>query len=155
MIEVDNIAYHVGSVHASCSLFTVKSYKQVTMSYHIYGDSNVARYLPAIKEASSDPQYETITFTKVTNLVLLRDALCLPDVAYPVVVISALTNLLVAKYFDNFNAMLDHCKAIFTDLLTWIQEGRDTCPGFATQVIIVLAYFNMAAVALLLSLSLL
>jgi hypothetical protein len=105
------------------------------MTYHIYGDSNISRYLPAMKERSSDPQYETISFTKVTNLVLLRDALSLPDIAYPVIVVSALTNLLVAKYFENFNEMLAHCKTIFTDLLTWIQEGRDTCPGFAVQVL--------------------
>jgi hypothetical protein len=104
------------------------------MSYHIYGDSNVSRYLPIVKGTSSDPQFETITFTKVTNLVLLRDALSLPDVAYPVIVISALTNLLVAKYFDDFNEMLDHCKTTFTELLSWIQEGRETCPGFAAQV---------------------
>ncbi len=106
------------------------------MSYHIYGDSNVCRYLPTIKARSTDPQYETITFTKVTNLVVLRDALTKPETGHPVIVISALTNLLVAKYFDNFDAMLVHCKAIFTDLLTWIQEGRDTCSGFATQVCI-------------------
>jgi len=106
------------------------------MSYHIYGDCNVCRYLPTIKARSTDPQYETITFTKVTNLVVLRDALTKPEDGHPVIVISALTNLLVAKYFDNFDAMLVHCKAIFTDLLTWIQEGRDTCSGFATQVCI-------------------
>ncbi len=104
------------------------------MSYHIYGDSNVSRYLPVVKSKSTDPQFETITFTKVTNLVLLRDALTKPEVSHPVVVISALTNLLVARYFDNFDAMLSHCKSIFTDLLSWVQEGRDTCPGFATHV---------------------
>jgi hypothetical protein len=111
------------------------------MSYHIFGDSNVSRYLPVVKETSSDPQYETITFTKVTNLVLLRDALSLPDVAHPVIIISALTNLLVAKYFDDFNEMLSHCKSVFTELLTWVQEGRDTCPGFAEQVYISLFSF--------------
>jgi hypothetical protein len=104
------------------------------MSYHIFGDSNISRYLPTVKETSTDPQYETITYTKVTNLVLLRDALSLPDVAYPVIVISALTNLLVAKYFDDFDEMLKHCKTVFNELLTWVQEGRNTCPGFAEQV---------------------
>ncbi len=104
------------------------------MSYHIFGDSNICRYLPSVKARSTDPQYETITFTKVTNLVALRDALTRPEASHPIIVVSALTNLLVAKYFDNFDAMLVHCKAIFTDLLTWIQEGRDTCSGFATQV---------------------
>jgi len=112
------------------------------MTYHIFGDSNVSRYLPSIKETSSDPQYETISFTKVTNLILLRDALSLPDVAHPVIIISALTNLLVSKFFDNFDEMLVHCKTVFTELLTWIQEGRDTCPGFAVQVF--LFYFQMA-----------
>ena len=110
------------------------------MSYHIYGDSNICRFLPTIKARSTDPQYETITFTKVTNLVVLRDALTKPEASHPVVVISALTNLLVAKYFDNFDAMLVHCKAIFTDLQTWIQEGRDACSGFATQVCIPLVF---------------
>jgi hypothetical protein len=109
------------------------------MSYHIYGDSNICRYLPSVKAKSTDPQYATISYTKVTNLVLLRDALTKPESSHPVIVISALTNLLVAKYFDNFDAMLIHCKAIFTDLLTWIQEGRDTCSGFATQVLRLLA----------------
>jgi hypothetical protein len=104
------------------------------MSYHIYGDSNITRYLPAIKEKSTDPQFETITYTKVTNLVLLRDALSKPEVGHPVIIVSALTNLLVAKYFENFNEMLAYCKTVFTDLLTWIQEGRDTCTGFAEQV---------------------
>lgn len=104
------------------------------MSYHIYGDSNITHYLPAIKEKSTDPQFETITYTKVTNLVLLRDALSKPEVGHPVIVVSALTNLLVAKYFDNFNDMLAYCKTVFTDLLTWIQDGRDTCTGFAEQV---------------------
>ncbi len=108
------------------------------MSYHIFGDSNVSRYLPVVKETSSDPQYETITFTKVTNSVLLKDALSLPDVAHPVIIVSALTNLLVAKYFDDFNEMLRHCKTVFSELLTWVQEGRDTCPGFAEQVFILL-----------------
>jgi hypothetical protein len=107
---------------------------EVIMSYHIYGDSNICRYLPSVKAKSTDPQYATISYTKVTNLVLLRDALTKPEAGHPIIVISALTNLLVAKYFDNFDAMLVHCKAIFTDLLTWIQEGRDTCSGFATQV---------------------
>jgi hypothetical protein len=106
------------------------------MSYHIYGDSNVARYLPVVKDTSTDPQYQTITFTRVTNLVLLQDVLRAPTEAHSTIVISALTNPIVAKYFDNFTEMIAHCKDIFVNLLSWIQEGRDTCSGFANQVLL-------------------
>jgi len=105
------------------------------MSYHIFGDSNVARFLPIVKDTSTDPQYQTVTFTRVTNQVSLQDALRAPKEAHSVVVVSALTNLLVAKYFDDFAEMIAHCKDIFVSLLSWLQEGRDTCSGFAGQVI--------------------
>jgi hypothetical protein len=116
------------------------------MSYHIYGDSNIARFLPAVKERSTDPQYQTITFTKATNLVLLRDAVSKPEVAHPIIVIAALTNPLTSKYFDNFGEMLSHCKDIFTGLQTWIQEGRETLPGFATQVCYTLSTTLLVAI---------
>ena len=104
------------------------------MAYHIYSDSNVAHYLSAVKARSSDPQFQTITTTKTTNLVLLRDALCKPTIVHPVIVISAITNLLTSKYFDNYNLMVNHCKTIFSNIQTWIQEGRDTVEEFAQQV---------------------
>ncbi len=104
------------------------------MAYHIYGDSNIVRYLSAMKSRSADPQYQTITYTKTTNLVLLRDSLSKPDVGHPIIVVSALTNLLTAKFFDNYVLMIGHCRTTFTDLQTWIQEGRDAVDGFAQQV---------------------
>jgi hypothetical protein len=104
------------------------------MAYHIFGDSNVARYLSAVKARSSDPQFQTITSTKTTNLVLLRDSLCKPSVAHPVIVVSAITNLLTAKYFDNYDQMVSHCRTTFSDIQTWIQEGRNTVEDFAQQV---------------------
>jgi hypothetical protein len=111
------------------------------MAYHIYGDSNVARYLSAVKARSTDPQFQTITTTKTTNLVLLRDALSKPTVAHPVIVISAITNLLTAKYFDNYDLMVDHCKTTFGDIQTWVQEGRDTLDDFAQQVCLFVTRF--------------
>jgi hypothetical protein len=104
------------------------------MAYHIYGDSNIVRYLSAMKSRSADPQYQTITYTKATNLVLLRDSLSKPDVGHPVIVVSALTNLLTAKFFDNYELMIGHCRTTFADLQSWIQEGRDAVDGFAQQV---------------------
>jgi len=104
------------------------------MAYHILGDSNISRYLSVVKTLSSDPQYGSITYTKTTNLVLLRDALTKPEIAHPIIVISAVTNLLTSSYFDNYDRMIDHCKSTFSDLLTWVQEGRNSLDGFADQV---------------------
>jgi hypothetical protein len=104
------------------------------MAYHILGDSNISRYLSVVKTLSSDPQYGSITYTKTTNLVLLRDALTKPETAHPIIVISAVTNLLTSSYFDNYDRMIDHCKSTFSDLLTWVQEGRNSLDGFADQV---------------------
>jgi hypothetical protein len=108
--------------------------KASTMAYHIYGDSNIVRYLSAMKSRSADPQYQTITYTKTTNMVLLRDSLSKPDVSHPIIVVSALTNLLTAKFFNNYELMIGHCRSTFADLQTWIQEGRDAVDGFAQQV---------------------
>jgi hypothetical protein len=105
------------------------------MAYHIYGDSNISRFLSLVKDKSADPQYQSITFTKTTNLVHLRDSLSKPTVGHPIIVISAITNLLTSKYFDDFSRMLDHCKATFSDVQSWVQEGRDHLDGFASQVI--------------------
>jgi hypothetical protein len=104
------------------------------MAYQIYGDSNIVRFLSAMKSRSTDPQYQTINYTKTTNLVLLRDALSKPDAGHPVIVVSAITNLLTAKYFDNYEQMIGHCRTTFGDLQTWIQEGRDVVDEFAQQV---------------------
>ena len=40
----------------------------------ILGDSNVVRYLPKLKETSSDPSIQSVSLIKTTNEVLLRDA---------------------------------------------------------------------------------
>jgi hypothetical protein len=104
------------------------------MAYHFYGDSNIARFLSVVKNRSPDPQYQTLTLTKTTNLVNLRDALSKPEVCHSTIVISALTNLLTSKYFDDYAKMLEHCKNTFHDVLSWVQEGRNHLDGFAAQV---------------------
>jgi hypothetical protein len=104
------------------------------MAYHLYGDSNIARFLSAVKDRNPDPQYQTITLTKTTNLVTLRDALSKPEACHSTIIISAITNLLTSKYFDDYVKMMQHCKATFHDVLSWVQEGRNHLDGFATQV---------------------
>jgi hypothetical protein len=106
------------------------------MAYHIYGDSNIAQFLSVVKGRNLDPQYQTITLTKMTNLVTLRDALSKPEgeECHTAIVVSAVTNLLTSKYFDDYAKMMEHCKETFHNLLSWVQEGHNHLDSFATQV---------------------
>jgi hypothetical protein len=101
---------------------------------HLFGDSNVVRYLPKLQEAKSDPSIQAVTLTKSTNAVLLRDGLSNPRSAYPLVIVAALTNLITAKFFDDYDLLVEHCKTVFNDVLLWAQEGRDNLDGFAALV---------------------
>jgi hypothetical protein len=104
------------------------------MPHHIYGDSNVDRFLPLVKERKSDPQIQSTTHTKTTNAVLLKEALTHPTVAHAIIVIASLTNLITAKFFDDYDLLVEHCNTVFRDVLLWIDEGRTALPGFASQV---------------------
>jgi hypothetical protein len=101
---------------------------------HLFGDSNVVRYLPKLQESKSDPSIKAVTLTKSTNAVLLRDGLSNPKSAYPLVIVAALTNLITAKFFDDYDLLVEHCKTVFNDVLLWAQEGRDNLDGFAALV---------------------
>jgi len=101
---------------------------------HLFGDSNVVRFLPKLQEAKSDPSIQAVTLTKSTNAVLLRDGLSSPKSAYPLVIVAALTNLITAKFFDDYDLLVEHCKTVFNDVLLWAQEGRDNLDGFAALV---------------------
>ncbi len=104
------------------------------MPHHIFGDSNVDRYFPVVKERKSDPQIQATTYTKTTNAVTLREALTNPTTAHAIIVIAALTNLLTAKFFDDYDNLVEHCNNVFRDVLLWVEEGRAALPGFAGQV---------------------
>jgi hypothetical protein len=104
------------------------------MSRHIYGDSNIMKFLPILQKKKSNPMLQAVTASKMTNLVLLRDLTLSPKAAHHILIISALTNLITSKYFDDFDAMTEHCKSTFHDLLLWLQEGHDHLDGFAQQV---------------------
>jgi hypothetical protein len=104
----------------------------------IYGDSNVVKFLPLLKEKKSDPAIQAATVSRATNVVLLQDLLSSPKVVHSLIIISAITNIITAKFFEDFDAMLEHCRTSFNDLLIWIQEGRENLDGFAETVIILL-----------------
>jgi hypothetical protein len=100
----------------------------------IYGDSNVVKYLPLLKERKSDPSIQATTVSRATNTVLLQDLLSVPKSVHALVIISALTNLITSKFFDDYDLLIEHCRSTFTDVLLWLQEGREALSGFAETV---------------------
>ena len=100
----------------------------------ILGDSNVVKYLPLLKEKKSDPSLQATTVSRATNVVLLQDLLSNPKAVHALVIISAMTNIITSKYFDDYDLMIDHCRNAFTDVLLWLQEGREALSGFAETV---------------------
>lgn len=100
----------------------------------IFGDSNVIKYLPLLKERKNDPSIQATTVSRATNVVLLQDLLTTPKAVHALVIISALTNLITSKYFDDYDQLIVHCRNTFTDVLLWLQEGRELLGGFAKTV---------------------
>jgi hypothetical protein len=100
----------------------------------ILGDSNVVKYLPLLKEKKTDPSIQSTTVSRATNLVLLQDLLSNPKTVHALVIISAMTNIITSKYFDDYDHMIDHCRNTFTDVLLWLQDGREALSGFAETV---------------------
>jgi hypothetical protein len=100
----------------------------------VCGDSNVIKYLPLLKEKKSDPSIQATTVARATNVVLLRDLLSKPTEVQGLIIISALTNIITSKFFDDFDDMTEYCRATFNDVVLWIQEGREALAGFADTV---------------------
>jgi hypothetical protein len=125
-------------LNSSSFLYSLLTMSEPTIERHVFGDSNLVRYLPKLKEAKSDPSIQAVSMTKSTNAVLLRDGLSNPKSAYPIIVIAALTNLITAKFFEDYDLLIEHCKSTFNDVLLWVQEGRDNLDGFAALVGVIL-----------------
>jgi hypothetical protein len=127
---------HVGSLLVyKISNFLPFLHRLLIMAF-ICGDSNVIKYLPLLKEKKSDPAVQATSVSRATNLVLLQDLLSKPTQVHALVIISALTNLITSKFFEDFDDMIEHCRATFNDVILWIQEGRKALAGFADTVCI-------------------
>jgi hypothetical protein len=103
--------------------------------FHIVGDSNISRFLPIVKEAKTDPAVQDATLTRVVNAVQLKEALTNPtEPVRSTLIISALTNLLTASYFESFDQLRGHADRTFNEVLNWLNEGRQALDGFGTRV---------------------
>jgi hypothetical protein len=87
-----------------------------------------------LKEKKSNPSIHATTVSRATNVVLLRDLLSKPTEVQGLIIISALTNLITSKYFNDFDDMTEYCRTTFNDVILWIQEGREALAGFADTV---------------------
>jgi hypothetical protein len=103
--------------------------------FHVYGDSNIHKFLPIVKAAKSDPAVKNATYTHVTNAAALKDELSQPSTCHNTIIISALTNVITSSQFVDYDALKVFSTQTFTDVLTWILEGREFLDGFASRVI--------------------
>ena len=70
------------------------------MARHIYGDSNIMKYLPLLKEKKSDPMIQAVTASKATNLVLLRDLTLTPKAAHAILITVSYTHLTLPTIYS-------------------------------------------------------
>jgi hypothetical protein len=102
--------------------------------FHLYGDSNIHKFLPIVKAAKSDPAVKNSTYTRVTNALTLQEELTTPSKCHSTVIISALTNLITSSQFIDYDTLSVFSTRTFNELLTWIGEGREFLDGFAAKV---------------------
>jgi hypothetical protein len=103
----------------------------------IIGDSNVDRHFAKVKSARNDPCFQNVTVVRATNLAQVKEAVCPPELAEARshVLLACVTNPIADYQFTDVPALLKHCEAIFTQLKSFIAEGRANVPGDLEQVI--------------------
>jgi len=107
---------------------------QARYVFHVYGDSNIHKFLPIVKAAKSDPAVKNCTYTRVTNSVALQEELTKPATCHGTIIISALSNLITSSQFTDFDTLTVFSARTFSDVLAWISEGREFLDGFAARV---------------------
>ena len=106
----------------------------------LIGDSNVDRHFSKVKSARNDPCFQHVTVVRATNLAQVRAAVCPPELAdaRSHVLLACVTNPIADYHFTDVPALVKHCDAIFTQLKSFIAEGRAAVPGDLEQVIFVI-----------------
>jgi hypothetical protein len=110
---------------------------QARYVFHIYGHSNIHKFLPIVKSAKSDPAIKNATYTRVTNSVALMEELTTPATCHNTIIISALTNIITSSQFTDYDTLAVFANKSFTDVLGWITAGREYLEGFASKVMVV------------------
>jgi hypothetical protein len=110
---------------------------EMAIKLSIIGDSNVDRHFAKVKSARNDPCFQNVTIVRATNLAQVKAAVCPPELAEARshVLLACVTNPIADYQFADVSALLKHCDAVFTQLKSFIAEGRANVPGDLEQVI--------------------
>ena len=108
----------------------------MAIKLYLIGDSNVDRHFAKVKFARNDPCFESVTVVKATNLAQVKAAVSPTELveARSHVLLACLTNPIASFPFTDVPSLLKHCDSIFTQLKSFIAEGRAAVPGDMEQV---------------------
>ncbi len=108
----------------------------MAIKLYLIGDSNVDRHFTKVKSARNDPCFQSVTVIRATNLAQVKAAVSPPEVAEARshVLLACLTNPISDYPYTDVPALLKHCDSIFTQLKSFIAEGRAAVPGDMEQV---------------------
>ncbi len=134
----------------NCNRYHSVIMSQARYVFHIYGNSNIHKFLPIVKSAKSDPAIKNATYTRVTNSIALMEELTTPATCHNTIIISALTNIITSSQFTNYDTLAVFANKTFTDVLGWITAGREYLEGFAAKVMVLalLCLMNVVIVSL-------
>ena len=109
----------------------------MVIKLYLIGDSNVDRHFAKIKSARNDPSFESVTVVKATNLAQVKAAVSPTELieARSHVLLACLTNPIASLPYTDVPSLLKHCDSVFTQLKSFIAEGRAAVPGDMEQVI--------------------
>jgi hypothetical protein len=102
----------------------------------LIGDSNVDRHFAKIKAARNDPCFQNVSVVRATNMAQVKAAVSPPEVAEARshVLLACVTNPIADYQFTTVTSLLKHCDSVFTQLKSYIAEGRAAVPGDLEQV---------------------
>ena len=108
----------------------------MAIKLYLIGDSNVDRHFAKIKSARNDPCFESVTVVKATNLAQVKGAVSPAELveARSHVLLACLTNPIASFPFTDVPSLLKHCDSVFTQVKSYIAEGRAAVPGDMEQV---------------------
>jgi hypothetical protein len=96
----------------------------------LIGDSNVDRHFAKIKAARNDPYFQNVSVIRATNMAQVKAAVSPPEVAEARshVLLACVTNPIADYQFTTVASLLKHCDSVFTQLKSYIAEGRAAVP---------------------------
>ena len=109
----------------------------MAIKLYLIGDSNVDRHFAKVKSARNDPCFESVTVVKATNLAQVKGAVSPAELAEARshVLLACLTNPIASFPFTDVSSLLKHCDSLFTQVKSYIAEGRAAVPGDLEQVL--------------------